>query len=236
MELSRSNLNLLESDFSNLFSLLDRLTNEVFFLYDCRKGRFIYVSHPAGAILGYTADKFCDEDMDFFPSIIHPNDYHTVFKWYANSISAIRQVDFKADTPYTNTIVFRVKHGGGKWILIDLSFTLLEGMDDDPGKILGTINDISKRNNYFRNSLTEQLGDPQPVTEISLGSKGHDEVTRREKEVLHLIADGFSAKEVADKLFISIHTAINHRKNLIVKFRVKNTAELIKVASKYFWL
>ena len=59
---------------------------------------------------------------------------------------------------------------------------------------------------------------------------------RREKEVLKLIADGLSAKEVANKLFISIHTAINHRKNLISKFQVKNTAQLIKVASKYFWL
>lgn len=57
-------------------------------------------------------------------------------------------------------------------------------------------------------------------------------ISIREKEVLKLIADGFSSRQIADQLFISKHTAISHRKNLIEKFRVKNTAQLIKKASK----
>ena len=57
-------------------------------------------------------------------------------------------------------------------------------------------------------------------------------ISPREKEVLQLIGQGFSAKEIADKLFISTHTAISHRKNLITKFAVKNSPELIKEASK----
>jgi len=57
-------------------------------------------------------------------------------------------------------------------------------------------------------------------------------VTRREKEVLHLIGRGFIAKEIAINLHISTTTVISHRKNLISKFQVKNTAELIKQASK----
>jgi DNA-binding CsgD family transcriptional regulator len=52
-------------------------------------------------------------------------------------------------------------------------------------------------------------------------------ISEREKEVLQLIANGFSSKEIADMLFISNHTAISHRKNLIEKFQVKNTAHLI---------
>ncbi|WP_232622941.1 response regulator transcription factor [Pareuzebyella sediminis] len=57
-------------------------------------------------------------------------------------------------------------------------------------------------------------------------------ISSREREVLHLVADGFSSKQIADMLFISNHTAISHRKNLIEKFGVKNTAQLIKTASK----
>lgn len=56
-------------------------------------------------------------------------------------------------------------------------------------------------------------------------------ISPREKQVLRLIADGFSSKEIADMLFISNHTAVSHRKNLIEKFKVKNTAHLIKKAS-----
>ncbi|WP_299885332.1 response regulator transcription factor [uncultured Lacinutrix sp.] len=57
-------------------------------------------------------------------------------------------------------------------------------------------------------------------------------ISPREKEVLRLIADGFSSKQIAHQLFISNHTAISHRKHLIEKFKVKNTAQLIKEASK----
>jgi DNA-binding CsgD family transcriptional regulator len=56
-------------------------------------------------------------------------------------------------------------------------------------------------------------------------------ISPREKEVLKLVADGYSSKQIADRLFISNHTAISHRKNLIEKFNVKNTAQLIKRAS-----
>ncbi len=56
-------------------------------------------------------------------------------------------------------------------------------------------------------------------------------ISPREREVLRLIADGYSSKEIAEMLFISNHTAISHRKNLIEKFQVKNTAHLIKKAS-----
>lgn len=58
-------------------------------------------------------------------------------------------------------------------------------------------------------------------------------ISAREKEVLQLIANGYSSKEIANMLFISNHTAISHRKNLIEKFKVKNTAHLIKKASRY---
>ena len=55
-------------------------------------------------------------------------------------------------------------------------------------------------------------------------------LTRREKEVLELIADGLTNGEVAEKLFISITTVISHRKNIQEKFKVNNTAMLIRKA------
>jgi len=57
-------------------------------------------------------------------------------------------------------------------------------------------------------------------------------ITRREKEVLMLIAKGLTNKEIADKLFISTTTVDTHRKNLLAKFQVKNTASLISLATQ----
>ncbi len=55
-------------------------------------------------------------------------------------------------------------------------------------------------------------------------------ITRREKEILSLIAEGYTNPEIADKLFISPSTVDSHRKNLLAKMNMKNTASLIKFA------
>jgi DNA-binding NarL/FixJ family response regulator len=58
-------------------------------------------------------------------------------------------------------------------------------------------------------------------------------ITRREKEVLALIAEGLTNSEIAEKLFVSTTTVDSHRKSLLAKFDVKNTAILIRLAMQY---
>lgn len=55
-------------------------------------------------------------------------------------------------------------------------------------------------------------------------------LTRREKEVLQLITQEYTNQEIADKLFISLHTVDNHRSSLLQKLDAKNTAGLVKKA------
>jgi len=57
-------------------------------------------------------------------------------------------------------------------------------------------------------------------------------LTRREKEVLELIALGHTNQEIANKLFISYTTVDTHRSNLLQKFEAKNVAMLINMAAK----
>jgi len=56
-------------------------------------------------------------------------------------------------------------------------------------------------------------------------------LTRREKEVLGLIAEGMTNNEIAVQLFISVTTVDTHRKNLLTKFEARNIAALIKKAA-----
>jgi DNA-binding NarL/FixJ family response regulator len=58
-------------------------------------------------------------------------------------------------------------------------------------------------------------------------------ITRREKEVLLLIAEGLTNVEIGEKLFISTTTVDTHRKNLMTKFEAKNTATLIRMAAQF---
>lgn len=53
-----------------------------------------------------------------------------------------------------------------------------------------------------------------------------EELTKREKEILRFVASGFSNKQIADKLYISIHTVITHRKNITEKTGIKSVSGL----------
>ena len=55
-------------------------------------------------------------------------------------------------------------------------------------------------------------------------------LTKREKEILKMIAEGLSSQEIADKLFLSLRTIDTHRFNINQKLDVKNTAGLVKEA------
>jgi DNA-binding NarL/FixJ family response regulator len=58
-------------------------------------------------------------------------------------------------------------------------------------------------------------------------------LTRRETEILALIAEGLTNPQIADKLFLSTLTINSHRKSLLTKFEVTNTASLIKNAASF---
>jgi DNA-binding NarL/FixJ family response regulator len=69
------------------------------------------------------------------------------------------------------------------------------------------------------------------LAEYQKSSKGELPVlTPREKEILGLIAEGYTNPQIAEKIFLSQFTVDSHRKNLLAKLNVKNTASLIKFA------
>lgn len=58
-------------------------------------------------------------------------------------------------------------------------------------------------------------------------------LTKREKQIVQMIADGKTSQQIAETLFISPFTVETHRRNLLQKMQVKNVAELIKVANEF---
>lgn len=83
---------------------------------------------------------------------------------------------------------------------------------------------IVMRGRMFLNAeIAEVLARPSNTAAAPL-------LTAREKEVLGFIADGHTNLEIAEKLFISPLTVDSHRKNLLAKFGVKNTAAMIRAA------
>jgi DNA-binding NarL/FixJ family response regulator len=67
-----------------------------------------------------------------------------------------------------------------------------------------------------------------PVPEASSYNNGQVSLTNREKEILEYISKEFTNKEIASKLFISHRTVDTHRRNLLIKLDVRNTAGLVR--------
>lgn len=61
-------------------------------------------------------------------------------------------------------------------------------------------------------------------------------ITKREKEVLALIAEGMTNVQIAERLFVSIDTINSHRKNLLTKTNLNNTAALVKFGVENGWI
>jgi DNA-binding NarL/FixJ family response regulator len=82
---------------------------------------------------------------------------------------------------------------------------------------------VSKGKEHVSFSVAEILKKKKP-------DEGLPMLTKREKEVLELIAEGFTNQEIATRLFLNSGTIDSHRKNMLTKFNAKNTAALIKIA------
>ncbi len=89
---------------------------------------------------------------------------------------------------------------------------------------------ISLGNNYYSPELLEFFTRKVSKENKENGDEIH--LTRREKEVLQLICDGLSNKEIADRLFISERTVVGHKSNLLSKTNCKSTIGLLSFAIK----
>jgi DNA-binding NarL/FixJ family response regulator len=80
---------------------------------------------------------------------------------------------------------------------------------------------------YATRILAEQLQQPNRVPADPYGA-----LSPREREVLHLVVDGLTIKEIAQRLEISTKTAENHRGRVLTKLGVRNSAELVRYAMR----
>ena len=89
-------------------------------------------------------------------------------------------------------------------------------------ELLEAIDTVAKGKTYLSHEAAQSLrknnSDEKPI------------LTRREKEVLELIANGMTNSEIAQQLFLSVTTVDTHRKNLLAKFNCRNIASLIRFA------
>ncbi|KYG75935.1 MULTISPECIES: response regulator transcription factor [Roseivirga] len=132
-------------------------------------------------------------------------------------------------------IIILTMHSDSKMVayLMELGANSYLLKDTSPEEFRKAISSVIQEGFYFNKMVSQAM-----LTGLKGQSKKKptlndtETLTTREIEVLELICQEYTAKEIAEKLFISHRTVEGHRKNLIEKLGVKNTAGLIVKAIK----
>lgn len=168
----------------------------------------ISASHPDVVVIDYTSSDF---NLDVIPDAIQNN----------------KQVKFVAITHVHtgNSIINAIKSG------------IISHVKKDCGieEIVDSVIETSKGNKFFCGTLLDII----KKESIDIEKISSDTLTcapvvlsERELEIISLIADGYTNQQVAEKLFLSAHTVNTHRKNIMSKLGVNNTAGIVMYAVK----
>jgi len=96
--------------------------------------------------------------------------------------------------------------------------------DDAEAELIQAIHKIRRGEKFFSNLLADQLVD------LVTSSGKEDRLTNRERQIVKLLAEGKTAQEIADLLYISIFTVRRHRDNIMRKLNLKRLADLVRYA------
>jgi DNA-binding NarL/FixJ family response regulator len=118
-----------------------------------------------------------------------------------------------------DTIYKALKNGVDSYLLDDC----------DKPEILEAVNDTASGKQFYCGQVIDILAEKD-----GKDGSGCDGVSlsEREIEVIRLISDGLTNKQIADKLFLSTHTVNTHRKNIMSKLGINNTAGIVIYAVK----
>ena len=209
------------------------------YLLDYTSGKYLIMSKSVQLVMGYAPENFIGGGVEFTLEHYHKDD----LKIFNEQIFPDRRAVLKKTPPsehskYIFSYNYRYRNKDKKYTNFLQRSCFIKS--DDKGNPLMSMGMIITIDHYRSENpaiqVIEKLGDhpdemPRMIYKKAFYLHEEDKLfTKREKEVLLWIADGLTSKEIADKLFISENTIINHRRNMQEKSNTKNVAGLVGFA------
>ena len=197
---------------SNILNTIDAFV----FIFDFEQVKPVWINDFFQKKMGYTLDDLKVTSSEDFLALFHP-------KSLQQFIHRIHHFEEEGTEAFKS--VYQMKTKSGEWIYLLICSKVHKRNPNGSIKYLlgyGVEIGTSELNRHIRKirELNTKCGN------IALLNK----LSNREMDVIHFIAKGLTDKEIADKLTISIHTTKTHRKRIISKLGLKNTAALVKFA------
>jgi len=102
-------------------------------------------------------------------------------------------------------------------------------------RLLQGIETVLKGEYFMDSSVSHKMVEKLmefPEKEVKITDASYDTLTRREQEIMALLAQGLSNKQIAEKLFISPKTVENHRSNILHKLNLHSTLEIVGYSAR----
>jgi DNA-binding NarL/FixJ family response regulator len=146
-----------------------------------------------------------------------------------NGIAATRQV--RERCPKTRVIIVSASADLGQLtgaVLAGASGYVIKRSDID--ELVTAIRLVRRGNTYFSEDLASEVDIPRLIAEARAAEPRMSRLTSREEEVLQLVAEGRTGREIAEQLVISPKTVESHVANLLAKFGARNRVDLVRAA------
>lgn len=228
----------LEKKLDQLIGMMPRFPDHFIYVYNYSVGRIVY-HRGFDEVLGYS-DK--EVDIDLLLRLFHPDDAPIIARINESTIKAMSRIRNSTDLfSLTLTVDYRMLKKNGKYIKVLRQTAVLE-IDQTSGKVISTFS-LCKDISAIKTSTTIgwQIRGPEMATVDLDGlqdylSRLHYHPSPREKEILSRLCEGKASKEVATAMGISVFTVNTHRRNLLKRTGLRNTAQLIKRAILEDWV
>ncbi|PZR24752.1 MAG: hypothetical protein DI535_20985 [Citrobacter freundii] len=233
---------------TELIEDFQKLTNRqppghaVSFLLDFSRKKYLTMSNGTQEMLGYSPGYVKDGGLDLIVSGYHSTDANIYFgDIFLRNLHFLRQLPGEDHPGYLFSYNYRFKDRGGQYRSILQRFSIIQSAADNTPLVMAAfLTDITHFKTDSRIVHTiERIGanGASLVYKNVYAASEEDEIlTKRETEVLKYICAGFSSKQIADKMHLSIHTIHNHRKNMLEKTNSGNVAELMNYAIRHHLL
>jgi DNA-binding CsgD family transcriptional regulator len=210
------------------------------YLLDYTTGKYLYFSHNSISAIGIRNEEFREGGVEFTIAKYHPQDLKIFNEHiFPDRVRLMEKIPPGEHGQYVFSYNYRFFNDKGKIANVLQRNTFIKS--DEKGKPLLSLG-MAINIEHFKNpstavQLVERIdpanknGTAETVLKRTYFLNEEDTIlSEREKELLILMAEGMSSKQIAARLYLSEHTVVAHRKNMMAKTGTGNIAELLALA------
>ncbi len=213
---------------------LESMSRQCLWIFDYYRNNFYFLSKNTDFFKEENYKEVVENGYDYFIRNTHPDDIlyllaiHKAVWEFLNNLSEEETV-----TDYKAAYIIRLRNAKGQYISLSQQVKIIA--TDKSGNVwlsMGLFEEVAHELAYFPYIENTKTGEQTELSEIVRRKQQLQapELSDREIELLHYLADNLSQSEIAERMFISVHTLKNHRKNLYKKLHASDKQEAIKNA------